>query len=56
MGRRVWRDFADLYRLGADGRISWHFSVADWNIVRLQPIGEMPDLPTAPGRRAVLAG
>ncbi len=40
----------------ADGRINWHFFVTDWNIVRLQLLGEAPDLPTTPERRAVLAG
>ena len=54
-GRRVWWEFADLYRLGADGRINWHFFVTDWNIVRLQLLGEAPDLPATPERRAVLA-
>jgi len=28
----------------------------DWNFVRLQLLGEAPDLPTTPERRAVLAG
>ena len=55
-GRRVSWEFADLYRLGADGRINWHFFVTDWNIVRLQLLGEAPDLPATPERRAVLAG
>ena len=54
-GRRVSWEFADLYRLGADGRINWHFFVTDWNIVRLQLLGEAPDLPTTPERRAVFA-
>ena len=54
-GRRASWEFADLYRLGADGRINWHFFVTDWNIVRLQLLGEAPDLPTTPERRAVLA-
>jgi predicted ester cyclase len=53
-GRRASWEFADLYRLGADGRINWHFFVTDWNIVRLQLLGEAPDLPTTPERRAVL--
>jgi predicted ester cyclase len=30
-GRRASWEFADLYRLGADGRIPWHFFVTDWN-------------------------
>jgi len=55
-GRRASWEFADLYRIGADGRINWHFYVTDWNIVRLQLLGEAPDLPTTPERRAVLAG
>jgi predicted ester cyclase len=54
-GRRVWWEFADLYRLGADGRINWHFFVTDWNFVRLQLLGEAPDLPVTPERRAVMA-
>jgi hypothetical protein len=54
-GRRVRWEFADLYRLGVDGRINWHFFVTDWNIVRLQLLGEAPDLPTTPEHRAVLA-
>ena len=55
-GRRASWEFADLYRIGADGRINWHFYVTDWNIVRLQLLGEAPDLPATPERRAVLAG
>jgi predicted ester cyclase len=55
-GRRASWEFADIYRLGADGRINWHMFVTDWNIVRLQLLGEAPDLPTAPEHRAVLAG
>ena len=54
-GRRAAWEFADLYRVGADGRINWHFYVTDWNIVRLQLLGEAPDLPVTPERRAVLA-
>jgi predicted ester cyclase len=54
-GRRATWEFADLYRVGADGRINWHFYVTDWNIVRLQLVGEAPDLPVTPERRAVLA-
>ena len=54
-GRRVSWEFADLYRLGADGRINWHFFVTDWNIVRFQLLGQAPDLPATPERRAVLA-
>jgi len=54
-GRHATWEFADLYRAGADGRINWHFYVTDWNIVRLQLLGEAPDLPATPERRAVLA-
>ena len=54
-GRRATWEFADLYRVGADGRINWHFYVTDWNIVRLQLLGEAPDLPATPERRAVMA-
>jgi len=55
-GRRAWWEFAGLYRPGAGGRINWHFYVTDWNIVRLQLLGEAPGLPATPERRAVLAG
>ncbi len=55
-GRHAIWEFADLYRVGADGRINWHFYVTDWNIVRLQLMGDAPDLPATPERRAVLAG
>jgi predicted ester cyclase len=55
-GRRAIWEFADIYRVGPDGRINWHFYVTDWNIVRLQLLGEAPDLPATPERRAVLAG
>jgi len=54
-GRRATWEFADLYRVGTDGRINWHFYVTDWNIVRLQLLGEAPDLPATPERRAVMA-
>jgi predicted ester cyclase len=54
-GKRVAWDFVDMYRLGADGRINWHFFVTDWNNVRLQLLGEAPDLPATPTRRAVQA-
>lgn len=54
-GKRVAWDFVDMYRLGADGRINWHFFVTDWNYVRLQLLGEAPDLPATPQRRAVQA-
>lgn len=54
-GKRVAWDFVDTYRLGADGRINWHFFVTDWNFVRLQLLGGAPDLPATPTRRAVQA-
>jgi predicted ester cyclase len=54
-GRRVTWEFIDMYRLGADGRLNWHFFVTDWNYVRLQLVGTAPDLPSVPTRRAVLA-
>ena len=54
-GKQVAWDFVDMYRLGADGRINWHFFVTDWNHVRLQLLGEAPDLPITPTRRAVQA-
>jgi hypothetical protein len=52
-GRRVTWEFLDMYRVGPDGRINWHFLVTDWNLVRLQLLGEASDLPTSPTRRAV---
>lgn len=48
-------DFVDLYRLGADRRINWHFFVTEWNYVHRQLLGEGPDLPATPTRRAVQA-
>jgi len=54
-GRRVSWEFVDMYRVGADGRINWHFFVTDWNHVRLQLLGEAPDLPATATRRAVQA-
>lgn len=54
-GKRVAWDFVDIYRLGTDGRINWHFFVTDWNYVRLQLLGEAPDLPATPTRRVVQA-
>jgi predicted ester cyclase len=54
-GKRVAWEFVDMYRTGPDGRINWHFFVTDWNYVRLQLLGEAPDLPATPTRRAVLA-
>lgn len=46
-------EFLDMYRVGPDGRLNWHFLVTDWNLVRLQLLDEAPDLPTTPTRRAV---
>lgn len=46
-------EFLDMYRTGADGRLNWHFLVTDWNLVRLQLLGEAPDLPATPSRRAI---
>ena len=54
-GRRVSWEFLDMYRVGADGRLNWHFLATDWNLVRLQLLGQPPDLPTTPTRRAVQA-
>ena len=48
-------DAIDMYRLGEDGRIRWRFMLCDWNGVRLQLLGEVPDLPTTPSRIAVQA-
>jgi len=39
-----------------DGDLLAIRGVTDWNFVRLQLLGEAPDLPTTPERRAVLAG
>jgi hypothetical protein len=44
-GRRVRWEFLDMYRAGADGRLNWHFLATDWNLVRLQLLGQAPDLP-----------
>src|SRR5262249_14698573 len=52
-GKRVTWEFLDMYRVGADGKLNWHFLATDWNLVRLQLLGEAPDLPTTPTRRAV---
>jgi predicted ester cyclase len=54
-GKRVAWDFVDIYRVGSHGRINWHFFITDWNYVRLQLLGEAPDLPATPARRAVQA-
>src|SRR5262245_26855248 len=52
-GSRVSWEFLDMYRVGADGRLNWHFLATDWNLVRLQLLGQTPDLPVTPARRAV---
>jgi len=54
-GRRVSWEFVDMYRVGADGKLCWHFLATDWNLVRLQLLGQAPDLPATPTRRAVQA-
>jgi predicted ester cyclase len=54
-GRRISWDSVDIYRVGRDGRINWHFYVTDWRLVRLQLLGQTPDLPAHPTRRAILA-
>jgi hypothetical protein len=33
-----------MYRAGADGRLNRHFLAAGWNLVRLQLLGQAPDL------------
>ena len=52
-GRRVSWEVLDMYKLGPDGRLNWHLLATDWNLVRLQLLGQAPDLPTTPSRRAV---
>ena len=54
-GRRVSWEYLDMYRAGPDGRLNWHFLATDWNLVRLQLLGQAPDLPATPTRRAVQA-
>ena len=54
-GRRVSWEFVDMYRAGADGKLCWHFLATDWNLVRLQLLGQAPDLPATPTRRALQA-
>ena len=54
-GRRVSWEYLDMYRADADGRLNWHFLATDWNLVRLQLLGQAPDLPITPTRRAVQA-
>ena len=44
-----------MYRVGADGRLNWHLLATDWNLVRLQLLGQAPDLPATPTHRAVQA-
>ena len=52
-GRRVSWEFLDMYKVGPDGRLNWHFLATDWNLVRLRLLGQAPDLPATPTRRAV---
>ena len=54
-GKRVTFDAVDWYRVGPDGRIAWRFLLCDWHSVRLQLLGEQPDLPQTPARVAVQA-
>ncbi len=54
-GRRVSWEYLDMYRVGADGRLNWHLLATDWNLVRLQLLGQAPDPPITPARRAVQA-
>jgi predicted ester cyclase len=54
-GRRVSWEHLDMYRAGPDGRLNWHFLATDWNLVRLQLLGQAPDLPVTPARRAAAA-
>ena len=54
-GRRVSWEYLDMYRAGPDGRLNWHFLATDWNQIRLQLLGQAPDLPITPTRRAVQA-
>jgi hypothetical protein len=44
-----------MYRARADCRLNWHLLATDWNLVRLQLLGQTPDLPAVPTRRAVQA-
>jgi SnoaL-like polyketide cyclase len=44
-GGRVSWERLDMYRAGADGRLNRHFLAAGWNLVRLQLLGQAPDLP-----------
>ena len=54
-GRRVSWEYLDMCRAGPDGRLNWHLLATDWNLVRLQLLGQAPDLPATPTRRAVQA-
>ena len=47
-GRRVCWEYLDMYRVGGDGWLNWHFLATDWNLVRLQLLGQAPDLPATP--------
>jgi hypothetical protein len=33
-----------MYRAGAGGRLNRHFLATGWNVVRLQLLGQAPDL------------
>jgi predicted ester cyclase len=52
-GKRVSWEFLDMYKVGPDGRLNWHLLATDWNLVRRQLLGQAPDLPATPTRRAV---
>ncbi|GAA3433314.1 ester cyclase [Kutzneria kofuensis] len=52
-GDRISWDYMDMCRAGDDGRFHWRMFVTDWNIVRQRMLGEAPDLPERPARRAV---
>jgi predicted ester cyclase len=41
-GRRVSWEFLDMYKVGPDGRLNWHLLATDWNLVRLQLLGQAP--------------
>lgn len=44
-----------MYRAGADGRLNRHFLAAGWNLVRLQLLGQAPDL-SAYGESVLVSG